>query len=187
VVEVSPLVGHRVMPGGHRLPPPGGYSSRASCGPAPAGPAQLGRRLGLQRGLSMWWPSEVTAKSTMPTTAPVDPGPRGHVVAGQHQHPPAAFASDLDRLHPSLDRSMRAHLHVPDTLEIHTGRLGLPAAPVSVSGPFHAVEAVIRLEAGVAGSLTRGNPTKERTKSLVEAAESSLLRGERPPGHLQAK
>jgi len=79
---------------------------------------------------------------------------------------------------------MRAHLHVADTLEVHTARLGLDAAPVAVSRPFHAVDAVRGRDAGGVGRLARGEPAEERPERRVEATEDGLLGGERPPGHL---
>jgi len=85
------------VPGVHadHLPPSFfrfGCKDRAEVCPAGVGDAcvqpGLGRRTIGQEGSGEVW-------------VRVGLGPGGHVVARQHQHPLAAFASDLDRLHPS--------------------------------------------------------------------------------------
>ncbi len=60
-----------------------------------------------------------------------------HVVAGQHQRPAAALPLDCDRLDKTLDRPVDRDFHCADPSQIHLPELRLPAASITVFGPFH--------------------------------------------------
>jgi len=180
VVEVSPAVGHLAMPGGHRLPGrPAVIRAPLLSSEGLLGHLQLARRLGAPAGVV-----DVVALGgdSEAGDAHVDAyhrsgrlyEPERHVIPGEHEHPAPALPVDLHGLDPSLDLAVRAHLHIADTLEVDTARLGLETAPVAIRGPYHAVKAVRRLKAWVAGCLARLHPAEERLESPVETAKRNL-------------
>ena len=112
-------------------------------------------------------------------------GPGGHLVTGQDQHPAAPFAANLDRLDPALDLAVDGDLHVPDPLQVHPARVGLPTAAITVLGPFDTVEPVRRLEPRVAGRLAGLDPPEEPGERPVQPAQRRLLGREGPRRHIR--
>ena len=168
-----------------------GCWSPAACGPGPVGRWPVWRRRPARSpGWAHCSPSEVVAKLAIPTSM-TDcglgglQGPGRHLVTGQDQHPAAPFAADLDGLDPALDLAVDGDLHVSDPLQVDPAGVGLPAAAVAVLGPFHAVEAVRRLEPRIAGRLAGLDPPEEPGEGPVQTAQRRLLGRERPRRHIR--
>ena len=71
-------------------------------------------------------------------------------------------------------------LDLPNALQIHTHRIGVPAGAVAVLGPLHAVKATATFEPRIPRSRAAFQPAKEAVECPVEAAQGGLLAGKRP-------
>ena len=91
--------------------------------------------------------------------------------------PVSSFAGDRELLDGPGDWSVLLDLDCADTLHPDGGPVEL--APVTVD-ERHRVEALVGLEAWVAGSLAVLDATEECLERLVQSLEGLLLRGERP-------
>ena len=113
-------------------------------------------------------------------------GPGGHLVTRQDQHPAAPFAANLNGLDPAFDLAVDGDLHLPDPLQVDLAGVGMPAAAVTVLGPFHPVEPLRRPEPRVARRLTGLDTPEERGEGPVQTAQGRLLRRERPHRHIRS-
>ena len=98
-------------------------------------------------------------------------------VAREDHVPLAARPLDGDGLDRPFDRTMQLDLDVPDVLEVQAPII-LEPTPVAVGWKLNRSETVFGLEARVARSPSRLNPSKERLECFVESAKRGLSRRE---------